>query len=109
MPTTSRREKIETMLAEEPGDAFLRYSLAVELDKEGQHDASLAQFRGLMTDERPYVAAFFMAAQQLARLSRVPEARTALRDGIEEARRQGDLHAAGEMAEFLAGLGQAGE
>jgi hypothetical protein len=34
----SRREKIEAMLAEEPQDVFLRYSLAMELDKEGDHD-----------------------------------------------------------------------
>jgi hypothetical protein len=46
-----------------------------------------------------------MAAQQLARLERVAEARAVLRTGIEEARRQGNGHAAGEMSEFLAGLG----
>ena len=31
----SRREKIEAMLVDEPRDVFLRYSLAMELDKEG--------------------------------------------------------------------------
>ncbi len=31
----TRREKIEAMLADEPRDVFLRYSLAMELDKEG--------------------------------------------------------------------------
>jgi hypothetical protein len=50
-----------------------------------------------------------MAAQQLARLSRVNEARTYLRDGIEAARAQGNAHAAGEMSEFLSSLGDAGE
>jgi hypothetical protein len=32
-----------------------------------------------------------------------------LRTGIEEARRQNNQHAAGEMAEFLASLGSLGE
>lgn len=105
----SRREKIEALLADEPGDTFLRYSLAMELDKEGAYDESLAKFRELMTDEPPYVPAFFMAGQQLARLARVAEARSVLRDGIEQARSQGDTHAAGEMSEFLASLGGAGE
>lgn len=105
----SRREKIEAMLADEPGDVFLRYSLAMELDKEGEHDASLARLAELARDESPYVPAFFMAGQQLVRLGRVGEARAILRDGIEAARRQGDLHAAGEMSEFLASLGAAGE
>jgi len=105
----SRREKIEAMLADEPGDVFLRYSLAMELDKEGEHDASLARFAELARDEPPYVPAFFMAGQQLVRLGRGGEARAILRDGIEAARSQGDLHAAGEMGEFLASLGAAGE
>src|SRR3989304_680551 len=63
----SRREKIELMLADDPGDVFLRYSLAMELDKEGDHDASLARFAELTRDDPPYVPAFFMAGQQLAR------------------------------------------
>jgi hypothetical protein len=50
-----------------------------------------------------------MAAQQLAKLDRINEARTYLRDGIEAARTQGNAHAAGEMSEFLASLGSAGE
>ena len=105
----SRREKIEAMLVDEPGDTFLRYSLAMELDKESENDRSLDVLRGLMADEAPYVPAFFMSAQQLVRLGRVSEARTALRDGIEHARRTGDAHAAGEMSEYLASLGAAGE
>lgn len=105
----TRREKIEAMLADDPQDQFLRYSLAMELDKEGDNDASLERLSELTRDAAPYVPAFFMAAQQLARLDRVGEARTYLREGIEEARRQGDMHAAGEMSEFLQSLGSAGE
>ena len=105
----SRREKIEAMLVDEPGDEFLRYSLAMELDKEGDHDGSLERLAGLTQDTPPYVPAFFMAAQQLVRLERIVEARKFLRDGIEAARLQGNAHAAGEMSEFLASLGSAGE
>jgi len=105
----SRREKIEAMLEDDPTDIFLRYSLAMELDKEGQHDISLAKLAELTRDTPPYVPAFFMSAQQLVRLERVAEARTLLREGIEQARQQGDTHAAGEMSEFLASLGSLGE
>jgi len=101
----SRREKIEAMLSDEPDDVFLRYSLAMELDKEGDHDASLAKFGDLIAGEPPYVPAFFMSAQQLARLGRIEDARAKLRAGIEQARSQGDLHAAGEMGEMLSSLG----
>ena len=66
--TATRRQKIEAMLVDEPADTFLRYSLAMELDKEGQNERSLAEFQTLMRASPPYVPAFFMAAQQLARL-----------------------------------------
>lgn len=107
MPT--RREKIEAMLADDPTDVFLRYSLAMELDKQGDHDASLQRLHDLTQDAAPYVPAFFMAGQQLARQGRVNESRAILRDGIQAARTQGDAHAAGEMSEFLASLGELGE
>ncbi len=102
---SSRREKIEAMLAEAPADTFLRYGLAIEQEKAGEHEASLKQLRELTHDDTPYVPAFFMAGQQLTRLDRIEEAREILRRGIEEARKQGDHHAAGEMGEFLTGLG----
>lgn len=105
----SRREKIESMLAEEPGDIFLRYSLAMEHDKEGDHEASLAGLGRLCQESPPYIAAFFMAGKQLSRLGRIEEAREFLRNGIEAARQQGDRHAASEMGDFLASLGGLGE
>jgi tetratricopeptide (TPR) repeat protein len=101
---TTRRERIEQMLADDPEDTFLRYSLALELEKEGKHEESLAGLDQLTSEEPPYVPAFFMAGQQLVKLGRISKARAILRDGIEEARRQGDSHAAGEMSEFLAQL-----
>mgnify|MGYP001065311162 CR=1 FL=1 len=97
----SRREKIEAMLAQEPGDVFLRYSLAMELDKEGDHDRSLQLLYELAEGDPPYVPAFFMAGQQLARLDRIDEAREVITRGIAAARAAGDAHAAGEMEGFL--------
>lgn len=105
----TRREKIEAMLADEPDDTFLRYSLAMELDKEGDHDRSLKLLTGLIKGEPPHIPAFFMAGQQLARLGQIAEARDVTRAGIDAARQQGDTHAAGEMSEFLMSLGAVGE
>jgi predicted Zn-dependent protease len=109
MSEPTRRQRIEAMLADEPGDPFLRYGLAMELQKEGDFDRCLSLLDGLMTDASPMVAAFFMAGQQLTRLKRFAEARAALRAGIDQARLQGDQHAASEMSEYLARLGDLGE
>ena len=102
----SRRQRIEAMLAVDPADQFLRYSLAMELEKEAEHERSLSGLRDLQHVTPPYVPAFFMAAQQLVKLARIPEARETLRLGIDEARQQGNAHAAGEMSELLASLGR---
>ncbi len=97
------------MLADDPNDQFLRYALAMEWDKEGEVEQGLELLNGLTQDQPPHVPAYFMAGQILARVSRVNEARTYLRDGIEQARAQGNSHAAGEMSEFLTTLGSQGE
>lgn len=97
------------MLEADPEDVFLRYSLALEQEKIDEFEASEAGLRSLMTEEPPYVPAFFMLAQHLVKRDRVADARSILRAGIEQARGQDNAHAAGEMSEFLQSLGESGE
>lgn len=101
MPTV---QQIEAMLSDNPDDTFLLYALAMELDNAGDHHRSLTLFEKLISQTPPYVPAFFMSAQQLARLDRIEEARTRLTAGIQQAQLQDDDHAAAEMSEFLASL-----
>lgn len=105
----SRREKIEAMLADDPTDTFLRYSLAMELRSEADHVNSLRALAELTAEDPPYVPAFFMSAQQLVELSRLDEAREMLQRGIQAANGQGDAHAAAEMSELLHSLADADE
>lgn len=70
MTAINRRQKLESMLAASPHDQMLRYMLAMELDKESDHERSLELFRSLMSDTTPYVPAFLMAGQLFARLER---------------------------------------
>lgn len=103
--TTGRREKIEALLREDPDDVFLRYSLALEMEATGEWEAGIEILESLARGTPPYVPAFQMAAQHLVARSHVDDARRILREGIDEARRQGKAHAAGEMAELLMSLG----
>ncbi len=105
----TRLEKLLVMLEQEPGDVFLRYAVAMEHRGAGDFAESERLFRGLMAGQPPYVPAYFMLGQMLAGEDEVESARTALRTGIEQARAQGNLHAAGEMSELLASLGELGE
>jgi tetratricopeptide (TPR) repeat protein len=104
MTAINRRQKLEAMLAASPDDGMLRYMLALELDKESEHERSLELFRSLMSDSPPYVPAFLMAGQLLTRLERTKDARATYQTGIDEAQKQKNDHAAGEMAGFLQAL-----
>ena len=92
-----------------PVTRFCATVLAMELRSEGDHQRSLVQLSELIGDDPPCIPAFFMAAQQLVDLDRVDDARDFLRRGIDEARKQGDSHAAAEMSELLSTLGDLGE
>jgi tetratricopeptide (TPR) repeat protein len=105
MAKSPRMEKIEAMLAEDPDDSFLRYSLGMEHASGGDDEAAVAAFRALIAlkpEDRDTVPAYHMCGQALARLGREPEAVAVLRAGIAVARRVGDSHAAGEMDGLLA-------
>ena len=95
MSVFSRRQKLESMLDSDPTDRMLRYMLALELEKEGNHDRSLELLNGLMSDLIPYVPAFVMAGQQLTRLGRIDAARSCFQTGIQQAQQQNDAHASG--------------
>lgn len=106
MARTPRMAQIEAMLADDPGDAFLRYGLAMEHASAGD-DAECANIlRDLIarTAARPYIPAFLMCAQALVRLDRTDEACAVLRTGIDAARASGDTHAMGEMQGLLASV-----
>ena len=102
--TPSRRAKLQAFVHDHPGDAFARYGLAMECVREGDTEAASAEFRQLLAAHPDYVAGYFHYGQLLAKLGREEEARETLRAGIEAAERQGDAHAAGEMAAALDAL-----
>ena len=102
----TRRQKIEALLRDDPGDVFLRYSLALEMESAGEWEGCLEILEDLGRGAPPYVPALQMAGQFLAARGHTEDARRALREGIEAARAQGNTHAAGEMAELLMSLGE---
>jgi len=96
---------LNEILTHNPKDAFARYGLAMEYSNQGDLDRALAEFAILLKTSPDYTAGYFMAAQTLARAARNAEAKTMLRDGIESARRTGNLHAQSEMEAMLGELG----
>ena len=83
----------------------LQFGALMEAD--GEWEASLDILQELARGAPPYVPAYQMAAQHLIKYGKPDDARRALREGIEEARRQDLTHAAGEMSELLVSIGDA--
>lgn len=109
MPRTPRMDQLEALLADDPDDPFLRYGLAMEHASAGDDDECVRILRALiaLTPASPYIPAYLMAAQALARLGREPEAAVLLVAGIAAADQAGTsdaLHAKSEMQGLLATL-----
>jgi predicted Zn-dependent protease len=98
--STHRMKQLEALLADDPNDSFLRYGLAMEHASAGDDATAVHQLMELIAIE-PYVPAYHMAGQIYNRLGRVEEAMVILRAGIDQARKQGDSHARGEMEGLL--------
>jgi len=96
----SRRAKLEGLLRENPNDVFLNFALAMELSKEAQFDAAVAQFDRVMALDAAYIPAHFQKGSTLLAANRRDEAKAALARGIETARAH-DPHAAEEMQALL--------
>ncbi len=100
----TREEKIRALLASEPNDSFLNFSLAMELAKLERWDESFAQFDRLFEVDPDYVGGYFHKGKVYASVGRLDEARETIQRGIAKAVDVGDFHAKGEMEEFLHGL-----
>jgi predicted Zn-dependent protease len=101
-----RRVKLEESLAEDPGDTFLRYGLALQCLREGDVEEGRSRLRALIADHPDdQVAAYQQLGQSYLEAGEMLEAGTTLRAGIARAQVRGDWHAAAEMEGLLAQLG----
>jgi len=101
MSTTDKIAGLKEILALDPKNSFARYGIAMELANRGDVDTALAEFDVLIEQNPDYVAAYFMAAQTLAKMGRNADAVEKLKEGIACAARTGNRHALSEMQAML--------
>jgi thioredoxin-like negative regulator of GroEL len=101
MSEKTRKQQLEEMLAEDPGDAFLRYGLAMEYLGEGDARRGAELLQALLRDDPGYVPAYYQAGKALIELGEEGSAQALLGEGITRARSQGNAHAADEMEMLL--------
>lgn len=102
--TSTRKQRIEEMLAEDPNDAFLRYGLAMEFVGEKNDEQAVQCLDELIARSPDYVPAYLQAGQALMRLGKSDEARQIWQRGIAIADGAYDRHAADEMRGFIASI-----
>jgi tetratricopeptide (TPR) repeat protein len=99
----SRIDILKQMIAQNPGNAFARYGLAMEHVKSGDLEAAVGAFREVIATDPNYSAAYYHGGQTLEKLGQLDEARDLYRQGLAVTR---DPHAAGELQAALDILGE---
>ena len=72
--SATRLEQLHSMLADEPGDPFLRYAIALEHRRSGDMPQAIADLEGLLQEDPKYIACYYQLAMLLAEAGRTEEA-----------------------------------
>ena len=91
-----RVKELEKFIAEQPGDPFGRYALALEWMGEDPAQAASLLLH-LIGDCPQYVPSYYQAALALLDINRMEEAKIIIQKGIETARRCNDQKTATEL------------
>ncbi|AHF14569.1 tetratricopeptide repeat protein [Niabella soli] len=100
----NRIVKLEELLKENPGDAFMNHALALEYVKLGEDVRAEALFRSILSTTPDYVGSYYHLGKLLERKSDEAGAVLIYKKGMEAAKKAGDTHAYGELrsaAEWL--------
>jgi tetratricopeptide (TPR) repeat protein len=101
----SRLEALQSMIAQDPGNSFVRYGLAQAMANAGQYAEAVAQYRELIALDRLYVAAYFHGGQTLEKAGDLDAAREIYLQGLDACVEKGDMHTRSEIQAALDILG----
>ncbi|WP_397547445.1 tetratricopeptide repeat protein [Rhodothermus marinus] len=99
-----RLEQLLQFYREDPDDAFTRFALAQEYWKRGEVAQALHFFEELVRDHPDYVGTYYHLARLYRELGRTEDALRTYRQGIEVARRVGDVKSLAELQDALMAL-----
>jgi Tfp pilus assembly protein PilF len=98
---TNRLDILKQMVEQDSSNTFARYGLAMEYAKGHEFAAAIVEFRGLLSQDADYAAAYYHGGQALEKLGDVEQARDLYEKGIEATTRKGDAHTRAELQAAL--------
>jgi len=101
----NRLATITKLLAQNPQDVFLHYSLGMEYFASGQHIQAASEFDRCIELDASYLAAYVEGGKCLRAAGLLDHARAIFQRGLEVAARQGDRHAEDHIRQQIEGLG----
>ena len=101
----SRLEILKNLVAQNPGDSFARYGLAMAYASAGDDAQAVEEYRKLLENNPKYVAAYYHGGQALEKIGKPEEAREIYRRGIALCIEIGDTHTRSELEAVLDLLG----
>lgn len=97
----NRLELLKNMVAQNPGDHFARYGLAMACASAGDYSQAVEHYHQLLQMNPKYVAAYYHGGQALEKLGKLDQAREIYRRGIQVSTEIGDLHTRSELEAAL--------
>ncbi len=94
----SRKAQIEAMLEDSPTDAFLRFALAKEYEKEGADAGAREIYEALIADQPEYIGTYYHLGKTLERLNEPAQAWQVYSTGMAITKKLGEQHAMRELA-----------
>ncbi len=95
--SAERLEQLRVMLADEPGDLFLRYAIALELKRNGEVEQAIAGLEAILSEDPKHIASYYQLATMLADLGRIDEAAEVCEAGSMQCLVTGDRKARSEL------------
>jgi tetratricopeptide (TPR) repeat protein len=101
---SDRLATIIKLLAADPRDVFLNYSLGMEYASASRHEEAAGQFRKCIELDGAYLPAYVEAGKSLRAAGQLDAARAIFADGLKLAAAKGDGHIADHIKQQLEAL-----
>lgn len=94
---SSRLEKLQQFLAQDPNDSFTQYAIGLEYASAKQYGEAIGMLEALRSRDANYVPTYYQLADFYRQTEQKEKALEIYKEGISRARANSDLHAMSEL------------